>query len=123
MKRSNNEGYPNNIYLRKSHEAQNKTHNNLFSLSNKIECYKCNNFGLMAKDCRLIVLPREPKHNINNHKQEPQRIWRRKKYQFNTKECPLALQAQHKKSGWYVDNGCSNHMTGDKNVFLTLRKE
>jgi hypothetical protein len=27
------------------------------------------------------------------------------------------------KSGGYVDNDCSKHMIGDKNVFLTLKKE
>jgi hypothetical protein len=26
-------------------------------------------------------------------------------------------------SGWYVDSGCSKHMTGDRDRFLTLRKE
>jgi hypothetical protein len=121
--RRNYEGYSNNNYPRKSHEAQNINHNSFGSLSNEIECYKCNNFGHMAKDCRLIVPPKEPKKNRNNHKQEPQRIWRRKQDQFNTEECSLSLQAQHKKSGWYVDNGCSKHMTGDKNMFLTLKKE
>ena len=24
---------------------------------------------------------------------------------------------------WYIDNGCSNHMTGDKNYFITLHKK
>jgi hypothetical protein len=77
----------------------------------------------MAKDCRLIVPPNEPKQNKNIHKQEPQRIWRRKWDQFNNEECSLALQEQHKKSWWYVDNGCLKHMTGDKKKFLTLKKE
>jgi hypothetical protein len=77
----------------------------------------------MAKDHRLTVPPKEPKKNRNNHKHEPKRIWRRKKDQFNTEECSLALQAEHKKSGWYVDNGCSKHMTSVRNMFLTLKKE
>jgi hypothetical protein len=74
----------------------------------------------MTKDCRLIVPPRDPKKDI---KHEPQRIWRRKHDQFNIEECSLALQSQHKKSGWYVDNNCSKHIIGDKNRFLTLKKE
>jgi hypothetical protein len=77
----------------------------------------------MARDCRLIVPPREPKKNINSHKQEPQRIWIRKKDQLNTEECNLSLQYQHKKHGWYVDSGCSKHMKGDKDRFLKLKKE
>ena len=35
----------------------------------------------------------------------------------------LALQAKHKKCCWYVDNGCSKHMTGDRDRFITLIKE
>jgi hypothetical protein len=77
----------------------------------------------MAKDCRLTIPPREPKKNINSHKKEPQRIWVRKQDQFNTEECMLSLQSQHKKRGWYVDSGFSKHMTGDKDIFLTLKKE
>jgi hypothetical protein len=49
--------------------------------------------------------------------------WIRKKDQYNNEECTVALQAKQKKHGWYVDNGCSKHMTGDKDKFLTLRKE
>jgi hypothetical protein len=88
-----------------------------------MECYKCNNFGHMAKDCRMTVPPREPQQNNNSHRQETQRIWVRKQNQYNNEECTLALQAQHKKRGWYVDSGFSKHMTGDKDKFLTLKKE
>jgi hypothetical protein len=49
--------------------------------------------------------------------------WIRKQDQYNNEECTVALQAKHKKHGWYVDSGCSKHMTGDKDKFLTLRKE
>jgi hypothetical protein len=77
----------------------------------------------MAKDCRLIVPPRESQQNINSHRQEPQNIWIRKQDQFNTKECMLYLQAKHKRRGWYVDSGFSKNMTGDMDRFLTLNKE
>lgn len=33
-----------------------------------------------------------------------------------------AFLAQNEKDIWYVDNGCSRHMTGDKRKFLTLKK-
>jgi hypothetical protein len=35
----------------------------------------------------------------------------------------LDIQAQHKKHGWYVDSGFLKHMRGDKDRFLTLKKE
>jgi hypothetical protein len=78
----------------------------------------------MAKDCRMTIPLREPQQNNNSHRQEPQKTtWIRKQNQYNNEECTLALQAKQKKRGWYVDNGCSKHMTCDKGRFLTLRKE
>jgi len=77
----------------------------------------------MDKYCRITIPPREPNKNINSHNQEPRRIWIRKHDQFNTKECNLDLQSQHKKRGWYVDSGYSKHIIGDKDRFMTLNKE
>jgi hypothetical protein len=78
----------------------------------------------MDKDCRMTVPPREPQQNNNSHIHEPQkRTWIRKHNQYRNEECTLALQAKKKKHGWYVDNVCSKHMTGDRDRFITLRKE
>jgi hypothetical protein len=120
---NNYEGYTRNGYPRRPNEMQSISYNRFESLSTEVECYKCNNFGHMAKDCRMTVPPRESQQNNNSHRQESQRIWVRKKNQYNNEECALSLQAQHKKRGWYVDSGCSKHMTGDKDKFLTLKKE
>jgi hypothetical protein len=49
--------------------------------------------------------------------------WIRKQDQYNNEECIVALQDKQKKHGRYVDSGCSKHMIGDKDKFLTLRKE
>jgi hypothetical protein len=46
--------------------------------------------------------------------------WIRKKDQYSNEECTVTLQAKQKKRGWYVDGGCSKHMTGDRDKFLTL---
>ena len=32
------------------------------------------------------------------------------------------LSVQRQKGLWYIDSGCSKHMTGDKSKFLSLRK-
>jgi hypothetical protein len=78
----------------------------------------------MAKDFRMTVPPREPQQKNNSHIQEPQKMtWIRKQNQYSNEECTLTLQDKQKKRGWYVDNGCSKHMTGDRDMFLTLRKE
>ena len=89
-----------------------------------MECYKCNNFVHMAKDCRMTVPPRKPQQNNKSHRHEPQKMkWIRKKDHYSNEECTLTLQAKKKKHSWYVDNGCSKHMIGDRDRFLTLRME
>jgi hypothetical protein len=78
----------------------------------------------MAKDCRMTVPPREPQQNNKSHRKEPQKkTWIRKQNQYSSEECTLTLQSKKNKCGWYVENGCSKHMTGDKHRFLTLIKE
>jgi hypothetical protein len=78
----------------------------------------------MAKDCRMTVPPREPQWNNNIHRHEPQkRTWIINQDPYNNEECKLSLQAKKTKHGWYVDNDCSKHMTGDRDRFLTLQKE
>jgi hypothetical protein len=49
--------------------------------------------------------------------------WIRKKDQYRNEECTVTLQDKQKKHGWYVDSGCSKHMTGDREKILTFRKE
>lgn len=41
----------------------------------------------------------------------------------NTKKCVIALKAQRNRNIWYVDSGCSTHMTGDKNKFISLKEK
>jgi hypothetical protein len=94
-------------------ETQIRSYNRFESLSTEVECYKCNNFGHMAKNCRRTVPPKEPQKTT----------WIKNKDQYSNEECIVSLQAKHKKCGWYVDSGCSKHMKGDRDKFLTLRKE
>jgi hypothetical protein len=116
-KKRNNTWYLNNNYPRISYEEYTRNQNNFGSLSNEVECYKCNNFGHIANNCRLTIPPRESKKNISNQISKPQEIWK-----INMNQCSLVLQAQHRKSDWYVDNDFSKHMIGDINNFITLKK-
>jgi hypothetical protein len=118
------ESHTQNGYPRRPSETQRRSYNRFESLSTEVECYKCKKIGHMAKYCRMTVPPRKPQQNKNSHRKEPQkRTWIRKKNQYSNEECTLALQSKKKKHGWYFENGCSKHMTGDKDNFLTLRKE
>ena len=58
-------------YSRRPSETQRRSYNRFESLSTEVECYKCNNFGHIAKYCRMAIPPRELQHNNNSHRHEP----------------------------------------------------
>ena len=63
------------------------------NLRNNLECYKFQNFGHKAKDCRLENPPEE------SSKPQNEQTWKKKKID----NCDLALKAQNNKDVWYVD--------------------
>ena len=52
-------------------------------------------------------------------KPQNERTWKKKKID----NCALALKAQKNKDVWYVDSGCSTHMTGDRRKFVSLKEK
>jgi hypothetical protein len=84
-------------------------------LNNELECYNCHNFGHKAANCHL-----------KNYKADPRikplarnaSTWKKK----DSEKCGLVLSAQKQKDPWYIDSGCSKHMTGDKDKFMSMSK-
>ena len=85
--------------------------NNFDVLNNEIECYICHNYGHKSVDCRLRNYEPELNSPAENVK-----FWKKKE----SDKCGLVLSAQRKTNPWYIDSGCSKHMTGDKGKFLSL---
>ena len=67
--------------------------NIFYYLRDDVECYKSNNFGHLAKDCRLGSSSKEFLQNQNK------KIWKNK-----TKKCDIALKALSNRNIWYVDS-------------------
>jgi hypothetical protein len=93
-------------------------HNNSYEHSNRydllfseLNCYNCHNYGHKAPDYRL----RNHKPDLNPAT-ENFKVWKKKE----DDQCGLVLSAQRQKNPWYIDSGCSKHMTRDKSKFLTL---
>ena len=75
------------------------------------EFQKCN-YGHKTRDCGLPKY--DKKTNIPHNKKE----WRKKQI-----ECNVALYARNQECQWYIDSGCSKHMTGYQSKFLKLNKK
>jgi hypothetical protein len=60
--RNNNEfeSHTQRVYSRRPSETQKRSYNRFESMRNEVECYKSNNFGHVAKLCRMKVPPKEP---------------------------------------------------------------
>lgn len=82
-----------------------RTYNNFSALENEVECSICNNFGHEDSECRSRF--QQKKEQASSTK-----TWRIKEPQ--TERCGITFYAEGQENLWYIDNGCSKHMTGDK---------
>jgi hypothetical protein len=83
-------------------------------MDRNIVCYKCNYLGHKVRDCRYI----------NEDVPMPIIIWRRKEIP-NNEYCRIALSAEEcqEEDEWYIDSGCSSHMIGDQDKFISLKRK
>jgi hypothetical protein len=79
-----------------------------------LECFRCHNYGNKENSCRLMEASEKPKFI-----REQKKLWKEK---TSKEECLIALKFQDKEDLWYVDSGCSKHMTGNKDKLLNLNK-
>jgi hypothetical protein len=82
-------------------------------LNNELECYNFHNFG-----------HKDAKFHLKKYKADPRikplarnaNTWKKK----DSEKCGLVLLAQRQKNPWYIYNGFSKHMTGDKIKVVSL---
>lgn len=90
-----------------------------------IKCFNCNIYGHYASECRKPRRERKPKQEINlTHDDEPTLlIVETRKLLLNEDVVPKLSQesrANSESNLWYLDNGASNHMTGQRSKFKSL---
>ncbi|CAH9069840.1 unnamed protein product [Cuscuta europaea] len=76
----------------------------------QLKCHNCNKYGHYAYECKR-----------SNHVKEEAHLM-----EMNNEVELTLLMANHeeqtKKSTWYLDTGASNHMTGDKSMFVKVEQ-
>jgi len=84
-----------------------RTYNNFSTLENEVECSICTNFSHEDSECRRRFWKTTQKEQTSSAK-----IWRMKEPQ--PERCGISFCAEGQENLWYIDSGCSKHMTGDK---------
>eukprot|EP00253_Pinus_taeda_P014520 PITA_14520 len=91
-----------------------RTYNKFSSLENEIECSISNNFGHEDSECRS----RFRQATLNDPTSLNPKTWKKKEPQ--PERCGIALYVEGQENQWYIDSGCSKHMTG-KTVIKGIR--
>jgi hypothetical protein len=60
---------------------------------------------------------------LNIQEENHKKTWKEKQMEEKETECKVVVYAKDKRSQWYVDRGCSKHMTRDQDKFLNLKKK
>jgi hypothetical protein len=84
-------------------------------LNNELECYNCHKFSHKVANFRLKKYKEDPRINPLARNTS---TWKKK----DSEKCGLVLSTQKQKYPWYIDSGCSKHMTGDKDKFMSISK-
>ena len=104
-------------YNRRSQLAPNGNYNRFEALDYDIECYRCHNFGHIARNCKSKIIGPQDRFRENRQPSVHQTNWRGRQEVSRTEECKLAPTVQNSRYHWCLDSGYSRHMTGNKNTF------
>lgn len=102
-----------------------------YDFSTLIRCYACNKFWHVSKECRnksidcRIQHGKKPDKDIDVRRPEKDgstNIYHNKNKEEEQTRCGISLCSFEDDDEWYIDSGCSHHMTGDQSRMGSLKK-
>ena len=82
-------------YIRRSHMGPNRNYNRFEALDYDIECYRCHNFGHIARNCRSKITGPQDQFRENKQASIHHTNWKEGKEASRTEGCKLALTVQN----------------------------
>ncbi|OIW01880.1 hypothetical protein TanjilG_31062 [Lupinus angustifolius] len=95
----------------------------------KIQCFNCRNWGHFASECKekRVIQTKEEEARLEKDEESEEEVLLMARSidsleEANKSDDALLMVTNQSSGSWYLDSGCSNHMTGNKDWFVTLDK-